>query len=157
MTSPYATFAQFFRSVNYFLGINGLQTPTLPFKPSLPKRRFIVVTEILSSRIGEISVRIWGAVRRELEREVLIIILSTSLLVSWGSPVLGRFCRDRWCCVSSNQRESDCLETCKIATTSAKPCPALTCLTILSFNSTVIFATDHWKSIKSTPINKKIK
>ena len=130
-------FAQFFRSVNYFLGINGLQTPTLPFKPSLPKRRFIVVTEILSSRIGEISVRIWGAVRRELEREVLIIILSTSLLVLWGPPVLGRFCRDRWCCVSSNQWESDCLETCKIATTSAKPCPALTCLTILSFNSTV--------------------
>ena len=33
-------FAQFFRSVNYFLGINGLQAPTLPFKPSLAKRRF---------------------------------------------------------------------------------------------------------------------
>ena len=96
-------FAQFFRSVNYFLGINGLQTPTLPFKPSLPKRRFIVVTEIKLSRIGEISVRIWGAVRRELEREVLMIILSTSLLVLWGPPVLGRFCRDRRCCVSSNQ------------------------------------------------------
>ena len=128
---------QFFRSVNYFLGMNGLQTPTLPFRSSLPKRHFIVVTEILSSRIGEISVRIWGAVRRELEREVLMIILSMSLLILWGPPVLGRFCRDRRCCVSSNQWESDCLETCKIATTSANPCPALSCLTVLSFNSTV--------------------
>ena len=130
-------FAKFFRPVNLFLGINGLQTPTLPFKPSLPKLRLIVVIEILSSKIGEISVRIWELVRRELERGVLMIILLTCLLVLRDPSVLGWFCRGRRCCVSSNQRETNCLEKCTIASASVKLCPALTCLTALSFNSTV--------------------